>query len=143
VSSETVRLSPVSVLVVHKDAPSLDGTVLVGVDGSNHGERALAVARATLPDAPLVACHVAHGDAGKADSILNSSIAAAKLDQKTVTARTLVGDPAAVLLQELAKPGVGAIVLGPRGLGALKELLLGSVTEKVLQLAKKPVLVAR
>jgi nucleotide-binding universal stress UspA family protein len=34
-------------------------------------------------------------------------------------------------------------VVGPRGLGPLKGLLLGSVSEKVLQLAKTPVLVAR
>ena len=33
--------------------------------------------------------------------------------------------------------------MGSRGLGALQEILLGSVTQKLIQLARTPVLVAR
>jgi nucleotide-binding universal stress UspA family protein len=143
VSSEIVRLSPVSVLVVHKRETGLNGDVVVGVDGSPHGVRALTVARETFPAARIVACHVEHGQAVAADAVIRSAVAGAKLDPKSVVERPLRGDPAIVLLEELAKPGVSAAVIGPRGLGALEGLLLGSVTEKVLQLAKKPVLVAR
>lgn len=143
VSSEIVRLSPISVLVVHQGGPLERGNILVAVDGSSHAVRALTVARATFPDAPLVACHVEREAGRDPLALVPNAIAAARLDPKTVAIRALQGNPAAELLAELAKPGSAAIVLGPRGLGPLEGLLLGSVTEKVLQLAKKPVLVAR
>jgi len=143
VSSEIVRLSPVSVLVVRKDDVLHESKVLVAVDGSPHGVRALVVARATFPGSPLVACHVAHDGGKDPNAVVAESITAARLDPKSVTTRLLRGHPAAGLLAELAKEDSDAIVLGPRGLNLLEGLLLGSVTEKVLQLAKKPVLVAR
>ena len=67
----------------------------------------------------------------------------AKLDAHAFEARVRDGDPATELLAELRKPASRAVVLGPRGLGQLAGLLLGSVSEKILQLAHKPVLIAR
>jgi nucleotide-binding universal stress UspA family protein len=144
VSSEIVRLSPISVLVVHKGHTVEKGSVLVAVDGSPPSKRALAVARATWPAAPIVACHVvpAAAAAGE-DRVPADTLAASGVDLKGGAAKSLRGDPAEVLLAELEAGGHQAIVLGTRGLGPLKGLLLGSVTEKVLQLAKRPVLVAR
>jgi nucleotide-binding universal stress UspA family protein len=142
-SSEIVRLSPISVLVVKAGDVAKEGPVLVGVDGSAPSVRALAVARATFPDAPLVSCHVAPAGAQGEDRVPADALAAARVDPKSATARTLHGDPAGELLAELSRTPYRAIVLGPRGLGPLKGLLLGSVSEKVLQLARRPVLVAR
>jgi nucleotide-binding universal stress UspA family protein len=52
--------------------------------------------------------------------------------------------PAAEKIADLAERlGVGLIVLGSRGLGTVKRLLLGSVSEGVLRLAACPVLVMR
>jgi nucleotide-binding universal stress UspA family protein len=52
--------------------------------------------------------------------------------------------PAAEKIADLAdRLGVGFIVLGSRGLGRVKRLLLGSVSEGVLRLAPCPVLVMR
>jgi nucleotide-binding universal stress UspA family protein len=52
--------------------------------------------------------------------------------------------PAAEKIADLAESlGVGFIVLGSRGLGRVKRLLLGSVSEGVLRLAPCPVLVMR
>jgi nucleotide-binding universal stress UspA family protein len=52
--------------------------------------------------------------------------------------------PAAEKIADLAERlGVGLIVLGSRGLGRVKRLLLGSVSEGVLRLAPCPVLVMR
>jgi nucleotide-binding universal stress UspA family protein len=130
-SSELVRLSPVSVMVVRKGAVGGTGPVLVGIDGSRPSLRALEVARSLWPKAPVVACHV--GDAK----------ALAGVDRAKVNVIERQGDPAQQLLAELAGGDYRAIVLGPRGLGQLEGLLLGSVTEKVLQLATKPVVVAR
>jgi nucleotide-binding universal stress UspA family protein len=52
--------------------------------------------------------------------------------------------PAAEKIADLAdRLGVGLIVLGRRGLGRVKRLLLGSISEGVLRLAPCPVLVMR
>jgi nucleotide-binding universal stress UspA family protein len=52
--------------------------------------------------------------------------------------------PAAEKIADLAdRLGVGLIVLGSRGLGRVKRLLLGSISEGVLRLAPCPVLVMR
>jgi nucleotide-binding universal stress UspA family protein len=144
VSSEIVRLSPVSTLVARSgEIAGKPGSILVGVDGSAPSIKALQVAKAVFPDSPLVACNVHHGQSPDPTATIDDAIAAAKIDQKLVTARTLEGDPAVHLLSELEKPEYKACALGPRGLGMLKGLLLGSVSEKVLQLAKKAVLIAR
>ena len=131
VSSELVRLSHTSVMVVRKGAAG-SGPVLVAVDGSRPSLHALEVARAVWPQTPVVACHVGEKP--------GASLPALGPGVKVVERH---GDPAEQLLAELEGGDYRAIVLGPRGLGPLKGLLLGSVTEKVLQLAKRPVLVAR
>lgn len=46
-----------------------------------------------------------------------------------------VGSPADVILEEANRLGVDAIVMGSRGLSNLKELLVGSVSHKVLHAA--------
>jgi nucleotide-binding universal stress UspA family protein len=52
-----------------------------------------------------------------------------------------VGDPARALLEQAAAADLLAV--GSRGLGAVRRVLLGSVSEKVLQHAPCPVLVVR
>lgn len=54
-----------------------------------------------------------------------------------------VGFPAWAIIERAAAAGSDLIVLGARGLGALKRLMLGSVSESVLRHASCPVLVAR
>jgi nucleotide-binding universal stress UspA family protein len=54
-----------------------------------------------------------------------------------------VGDPAATIVKYAEKTGCDQIVMGPRGLGSLSSLLLGSVTLKVLSLSQVPVLLLR
>jgi nucleotide-binding universal stress UspA family protein len=143
ISSEVVRLAPVSVLVARKDDPTRHAReVLVAVDGSEHSIKAIRIARSTFPDAALVLAHVGARE-GEGTEVLRKAAASAGVDPKTADLRALHGDAAGALLHELSKGEYRAIVLGPRGLGALAGLLLGSVTEKVLQLAQKPVLVAR
>jgi nucleotide-binding universal stress UspA family protein len=52
-----------------------------------------------------------------------------------------VGAPASTILAEAAERGSDLIVLGSRGLGTAKRLLLGSVSGSVLRRADRPVLV--
>jgi len=54
---------------------------------------------------------------------------------KQVTTEVLDGDPAKAILAAAKDAGVDCIVIGSRGLGGLKGLLMGSVSHKVSQLA--------
>mgnify|MGYP001562104221 FL=1 len=55
----------------------------------------------------------------------------------------LVGDPAETIVRFATEKHCDQIVLGPRGQGTLKELLLGSVVNKVMQLSTIPVLLVK
>jgi len=54
-----------------------------------------------------------------------------------------VGDPAEVIVQYAESKGCDQIVMGSRGLGAMGNLVVGSVATKVLHLAKVPVLLVK
>ena len=62
---------------------------------------------------------------------------------KNVERQVLLGPPADVLLAAGAKPDIGLVVIGARGLGTLGRLLLGSVSENVLRHADRPVLIVK
>ena len=52
-----------------------------------------------------------------------------------------IGDPAETIVKLARKSHCGEVVMGSRGLGRLAGLLLGSVTTKVIHLARMPVTV--
>lgn len=51
----------------------------------------------------------------------------------------LVGEPGEIIAEVAAREGVDGIVMGTRGLGLVKSLVLGSVATKVIHLAGMPV----
>ena len=53
------------------------------------------------------------------------------------------GDPARTILQHAEKHGNDLIVMGSRGLGRIREVVLGSVSHNVAQHAKVPVLIIK
>lgn len=53
------------------------------------------------------------------------------------------GDPAAEIVAEEQRRKAGLIVMGSRGLGNLKSLVMGSVSHKVIQLAGCPCLIVK
>jgi nucleotide-binding universal stress UspA family protein len=60
-----------------------------------------------------------------------------------VSTVALVGDPATVITEEQEEEGFDLIVMGSRGLGAIKGLFMGSVSQHVIKHAKCPVLIVR
>lgn len=53
------------------------------------------------------------------------------------------GDPTEKILKAAEEKGIGVIVMGSYGKRGLKKLLIGSVTEKVISLGNRPVLVVK
>ena len=70
---------------------------------------------------------------------------AARQIPKEIETKTAVvpGHPATIILEEAEKTAADLIVLGSRGLGAVKGLLLGSVSAAVIQKAPCPVLTTK
>ena len=55
----------------------------------------------------------------------------------------LVGDPAEMIVRFATEKQYDQIIIGPRGKGGINGLLLGSVTNKVMQLSNIPVLLVK
>lgn len=60
-----------------------------------------------------------------------------------VQVELLQGSPAEVILNYAKEHGIDAIVIGSRGLGGIREFVLGSVSHNVVQSARIPVLVVK
>ncbi|BBG24079.1 universal stress protein [Sulfuracidifex tepidarius] len=60
-----------------------------------------------------------------------------------VSGETLEGDPASSLLEYAGKNGADLIITGSRGLSTLKRIVLGSVSSRIVQESKIPVLVVK
>lgn len=77
------------------------------------------------------------------ERVLGAAVADLRGRVRKITTTTLVGQAAPSLLGEAAKQPSDLIVVGARGLGTVKRLLLGSVSESVLRHASCPVLIVR
>ena len=140
-----------------------DGPVVVGVDGSPVSDAAVAEAfrQASLRNAPLIAVHTwspldadaLHGYGisreevermtGEAVEVLAERLAGYSQDYPDVRVerRVLPDEPAKALLD--AAVGAQLIVVGSRGRGGFRGLLLGSTSQKVIHNALCPVMVVR
>jgi len=138
-------------------------TIVVGVDGSDGSTAALefAAEEAALRKAPLrivaawdvpaavygsgftpaVDAGTLEALGGRMQELAEEAAEAAKKLQPSieVEAAAVAGQPADVLLERAA--GAGLIVVGRRGLGGFKTLLLGSVSQQVVHHATCPVVV--
>jgi nucleotide-binding universal stress UspA family protein len=143
----------------------MTGRIVVGVDGSEPSRAALrwAMAEADLRGAALEAVHCyavpIYGDVsglGTASSGLDEegirADAQRQLDEilaevsgrtngKPVLRRVDPGPPSTVLTEAAA--GADLVVVGARGLGSLRSLLLGSVSQHVAHHAACPVVIVR
>ncbi|MDA8436673.1 MAG: universal stress protein [Actinomycetales bacterium] len=136
--------------------------LLVAVDGSDHAAKAVAAAGslAAAARADVVVVHqrsdeaLDHGPAAPSDeaaaqaqSIVDSAVAVlTTAGAASVTGRVLrglKGEEAQAIMDVAREEDADIIVVGPRGLGRLAGLLVGSVTDRLVQLSDRPVLVVR
>jgi nucleotide-binding universal stress UspA family protein len=136
--------------------------IIVGIDGSDHSHSALdwAVREAAIRRAPLTVLVVQPAIAGYAGSAVAYPGDADRADQarkaaqeetdqilsqlgasapETVTVQATIGIPAAVLIE--ASKDADLVVVGSRGTGGFRELVLGSVSTQVTHHAECPVVV--
>jgi nucleotide-binding universal stress UspA family protein len=137
--------------------------IIVGIDGSDHSRQALewAIREAAVRRAPLTVLTVQQAVAGywggpvlypgdqdlatkareKAQEETNRTLE--KIDQESrpssVTVQAVVGLPAEALLEAAADADL--LVVGSRGAGGFKRLLMGSVSVQVTHHAHCPVVV--
>ena len=115
------------------------GSVVVAVDGSDHAARAArwATEQAHLEHRRLVV--VAVGD--DAEGATDDAVAAARREHPdlSVVGAAVPGDPRTVLIDASAHAHL--LVVGSRGRGAVRSLLLGSVSATVSAQATCPVVV--
>ncbi|HEY2991766.1 MAG TPA: universal stress protein [Methylomirabilota bacterium] len=171
VSLAVARHAPCAVLVVKeaREARALRGA-LVAVDGSEESATAAAfLARLPLgrsvnvqlvgvvepPRFPSTAPAVAAGVLREAIEQVVAERRTALTEALSRTAavfggrvpaggcRVAVGHPVDEIVRAAADAEVDVVVMGARGLGTLKRLLLGSVSEGVLRHADRPVLIVR
>jgi nucleotide-binding universal stress UspA family protein len=146
--------------------------ILVGVDGSEPGERALELAAklAAAGKVPLVVAHVVRPvsypleDYGGAGVGVVDPAAIAELEGQarefgqllaqraaeracalgvSAEPKVLRGTPPLELSEEAETGDYELVVVGNRGQGALKRVLMGSTSDRLLHLCKRPVLVVR
>lgn len=78
-----------------------------------------------------------------AEPVLRTTLSALGLPDERVATEVQVGEPAEEIVDYARLEQIDMIVMGSRGLSPIKELLLGSVSDKVLRTAPCPVLIVR
>lgn len=132
--------------------------ILVGFDGSEGSEKALnrammlideegeLILLAVVPspsDKAFVDEEIYHNLKVKAENLINDTIKNIGEQNFKITGVVETGDPAAKIIDVANKFKVDLIVLGSKGTSELGQYLIGSVANKVVQYAAKPVMVVR
>ena len=132
--------------------------ILLGFDGSEGSEQALNRAMMLLEEkGELIILAVIPSPADKtfvveemyqimkkkAEHMIDDVIKDIDQHEFSITGMVEEGDPAAIIIDVSNKLDVDLIVLGSRGRSELGRYLIGSVANKVVQYAHKPVMVVR
>jgi nucleotide-binding universal stress UspA family protein len=132
--------------------------ILVGFDGSEGSEQALnrammlldeygeLILLAVIPspsDKAFVDDEMYKKIKKKAKHMVDNVITDIGQHEFTITGMVEEGDPAAIIIDVSSRLNVDLIVLGSRGTSELGQYLIGSVANKVVQYAHKPVMVVR
>ena len=132
--------------------------ILLGFDGSEGSEQALNKAMMLIDEyGELIILAVIPSPADKAfvddemykkmkkkaENLIDDVIKDVGYHEFTITGMVEEGDPAAIIIDVSNRLNVDLIVLGSRGISELGQYLIGSVANKVVQYAHKPVMVVR
>lgn len=143
VSQYVIRHASGPVVVVREPHALRTGRIVVGIDGSEHSLRALefAMRHAKQTTGSVLALHVHQKADDATDTKVEQAIWGVFEAGADVRAETRRVQGSAS--EELAKASREAdlLVIGTRGHGPIRALLLGSVTQSVLQHAQCPVAV--
>ncbi len=145
VSSEVIAKAPCKVLVAAIGTRIEYKNMLVATDGSEHSEaavlEALKIAKSCGSHLLVISVIPSKREITEATELVGNIAAMAKKAGITVETMTPVGVPYDVIAEIGHKRGVDLIVMGTFGKTGLKELLMGSTTEKVIEFAHCAVLV--
>lgn len=143
VSAAVVRAARCPVVVVRgATSVSPPRRALLAFDGSEAASAAGAALARWAPAASVLAVHVRSGESSLDSESILAALAAAGLDRGRVEPRLVDGAPAEALLEAATAEGVDLVAAGRRGHATWRRLVLGGVSDKLLQLAPCPVLVA-
>ncbi len=132
--------------------------ILVGYDGSEGSEHAMnraillldqygeLILLAVIPspsDMTFVDTEMYKTVRKKAEKIISDVVIDIGKQDFIVTTKVEEGDPAAIIIDIASKLNVDLIVLGSRGTSEFGHYPIGSVANKVVQYAHKPVMVVR
>ncbi len=143
--------------------------ILVATDGSPHALKAAKMAGEIAqfqPDASVTIVYVAHVPRDPhtvtvygvdftpdvpldamiqktAEPLLVETKKATGLPENRVTTEVLVGHPAEEICGLAHREGYDLVVTGSRGLSPIKEILLGSVSDRIAHCAHVPVLIVK
>jgi nucleotide-binding universal stress UspA family protein len=136
---------------------SLFKNIVLALDGSDGSREAIPLATelAKRDQAALLIAHVEERIVGKGggpvhvdedeiqDGIreLAGELGAQGIDTSIQTADVMLGGPAHAIEDIADRAGADLIVVGTRGHSPVAGLLLGSVTQRLLQIARRPVLI--
>lgn len=78
-----------------------------------------------------------------AEEKIKDTISTLKEENIPYTLKVAIGDPADEIIRTASKEEAELIILGSRGLGTIKGVVLGSVSQKVTHNAECPVMIVR
>jgi nucleotide-binding universal stress UspA family protein len=148
VAANVIGHAPCKVLVVPKSARIEYQKILVATDGSDHSIEAASEAIGIVKRTGSSILVVSAADSELELKEANSNVAkivemAQKEGIRVKETLTPVGRPHDVIVETAGGRGVDLIVMGTYGKSGVKQLLMGSTTEKVIGSAGCAVLVAR
>jgi nucleotide-binding universal stress UspA family protein len=157
---------PARIVLRHRDRQwrNFMNRILVGVDGSNESRAAASFAAnlATATGAQLILAGIAFASDPLADpewkvrlrgfeeedtartlKMVKGMAAEVARPEQAVETIVETGSPAAALAELAARMNVDLVVVGHRGRGSIKRMLMGSVADRLVQICSKPVTVVR